>query len=254
MTKKKLTLQQIRALQREKAAKQKIAFLRSFENSSRKIDLRKKLSAKQIRKFENIFSEYTDLTSRPHKIVRARNKGNLDMLQNFAQHSDRTFNVAFVPVPTPNAKIRVKKDRIAIGINGVTHNYSPFNVRALIDDPEKEIRRAIDKFPDAKSFVIRCGLYTEWRHSYSRNVVIEKTIEMMRNYSAGGAKYEKRGPNSHFSNWLLGLETYAYESRGDFDQVRVDWKKERDKVLTGKKNERQRFYKMFGKRVNVFKK
>lgn len=253
MSKRDLTLSQIRARQRQKGAKEKAKVLRRYTTFARSIDLRKKISGKQLRKIEAAFSEYTDLTSRPHKVVRARNKKNLAALQGFSQHqSERVFNVAFVPTADIDAKISVRNGKVFIRNKFVTQRFSAFDMSALASDPHGEIDRAIKMHPKARRFIIKTGEY------YYNGPMPEKRVkttllEFMQRYSPGGKAYEQRGPNSHYQNWMIGLETYEYANQDDLDEYVMAREKQRRAVLREKKNERSRYQKYIGKRVNVFK-
>jgi hypothetical protein len=75
----------------------------------------------------------------------------------------------------------------------------------------------------------------------------------MQRYSPGGKGYERRGENSHYQNWMIGLETYEYANQDDLDEYIRTREGQRRNVLREKKNERSRYQKYIGKRVNVFK-
>lgn len=253
MAKQPLTIQQIRKCQRQKGAREKAKALRSYTEFARNIDLRKQLSNKQVRKIETAFSEYTDLTSRPHKIVRARNKANLKALQEFSQQIGKTpFKVAFVPTADIDAKIRVQNGKVVIRNKYVIQRFSAFNMKALAINPDAEITRAIKGHPKAKRFIIKTGEYY-YNGPMPENKVREKLLEFMGRYSPGGKGFERRGPNSHYENWMIGLETYQYANQDDLDEYIQTREGQRRNVLREKKNERSRYQKYFGKRVNVFK-
>lgn len=254
MPKQQLTIAQIRARQRRKGAKEKAKVLRKYTNFARDIDLRKELTDYQLRKIELLFSEYTDLTSRPHKIVRPRKKTNLKALQDFSQHESRgDFLVAFVPTADLNAKIRVANGKVTIRNKFVTQRFSAFDMRALATDPHREIERAIKSHPKAERFIIKTGEYY-YNGPMPKSKVEEKLLEFMQRYSPGGKGYEQRGPNSHYQNWMIGLETYEYANQDDLDEYMITREKQKRQVLREKKNERSRYQRYFGKRVNPFKK
>lgn len=250
----KLTISQIRAKQRRKGAKQKAKVLRRYTNFARDIDLRKNLSDYQMRKIELLFSEYTDLTSRPHKVVRSRKKENLETLQDFSQHARKgLFNVAFVPTADIDAKISVKRGIVTIRNKFVTQRFSAFNMRALATEPDEEITRAFKRHPNAKRYIIKTGEY-HYNGPMPENKTREMLHKFMQRYSPGGAGFEKRGENSHYENWMIGLETYEYANQDDLDEYIIKRENQRKNILREKKNERSRYRKYFGTRVNVFKK
>jgi hypothetical protein len=247
------TISQIRAKLRRKGAKEKAKVLRRYAEFPRQIDLRKELTAKQVRKIEEAFSQYTDLTSRPHKVVRSRKKENLSALQDFSQHARRgLFNVAFVPTADIQAKVSVKNGIVTIRNKFVTQRFSAFDMRALATDPHKEIARAIKRHPQAERFIIKTGEF-HYNGPMPANKVTATLLEFMQRYSPGGKGYERRGENSHYENWMIGLETYAYANQDDLDDYIRTREGQRKTVLREKKNERSRYQKYIGKRVNVFK-
>lgn len=254
MSSAKLSISQIRAKQRRKGAKEKTKVLRRYTQFARDIDLRKKLTAKTLRKIENAFSEYTDLTSRPHKIVRPRNKDNLNALQDFSQHLRHgLFNVAFVPTADVDAKVSVKRGKVTIRNRYVTQRFSAFNMVALASDPDVEISRAMAKHPKAQRFIIKTGEYY-YNGPMPAKKVRDTLLEFMQRYSPGGKGYERRGENSHYQNWMIGLETYEYANQDDLDEFMTIREGQKREVLRNKKNERSRYQQYYGKRVNAFKK
>lgn len=251
---KKLTITQIRARQRQKGAKEKAKVLRKYAEFANNIDLRKDLTPKQVRKIEDAFSEYTDLTARPHKVVKARKKDNLKALQNFSQHSgDVKFKVAFVPTADIDARVTVNNGIVTIRNKYVTQRFSAFDMRQLAENPNTEIERALNRHPKAERFIIKTGEYY-YNGPMPRKKVFEKLLEFMQRYSPGGQGYERRGPNSHYENWMIGLETYQYANQDDLDEYVIEREKQKRKVLREKKNERSRYQRYYGKRVNAFKK
>lgn len=254
MPKAALTINQIRARQRRKGAKEKAKVLRRYTEFANSLDLRKTLTDRQLRKIESAFSEYTDLTSRPHKVVRAKKRGNLKALQEFSQHSGQTkFKVAFVPTADMSARIYVASGKVVIRNKYVTQRFSPFDMVALATDPKAEIARAIKSHPKAKRFIIKTGEYY-YNGPMPENKVEQTLLDFMQRYSPGGKGYERRGANSHYQNWMIGLETYEYANQDDLDEYVSIRERQKRSVLTGKKNERQRYYRQIGKRVNAFKK
>jgi hypothetical protein len=253
MSSDRLSLSQIRARQRRKGAKEKVKVLRQYADFARGIDLRKKLSGKQLRKIEDAFSEYTDLTSRPHKVIRARNSNNLKALQAFSQHSGETkFKVAFVPTADIDARVSVRSGKVVIRNKYVIQRFSPFNMRELATNPNAEITRAIKAHPKARRFIIKTGEYY-YNGPMPENKVMDTLLEFMQRYSPGGKPYERRGENSHYQNWMIGLETYEYANQDDLDEYVMTRERQRRAVLREKGNERARYRKYYGKRVNVLK-
>ncbi len=253
MSSRNLTLSQIRARQRRKGAKEKAKVLRRYADFAKNIDLRKKLTTKQLGKIEEAFSEYTDLTSRPHKVVRAREKKNLKALQDFSQHSgDVKFKVAFVPTADIDAKIRVQNGKVVIRNKFVTQRFVAFDMPALARDADAEITRVINSHRKAERYIIRTGEYYYNGPMPAKKVRI-MLHEFMQRYSPGGKGYERRGANSFYENWMIGLETYEYANQDDLDEYIITREGQRRQILRGKKNERSRYQKYIGKRVNVFK-
>lgn len=251
---KKLTITQIRARQRQKGAKEKAKVLRRYAGWADNLDLRGDLTGAQLRKVENAFAEYTELTSRPHKVVRSRKRENLKALQDFSQHTgDNKFKVAFVPTADIEARVSVRNGIVTIRNKFVTQRFSAFNMRLLASEPDAEIERAMSKHRKAERFIIKTGEY-HYNGPMPRKKVKEKLLEFMQRYAPGGSGYERRGENSHYENWMIGLETYAYANQDDLDEYIITREKQKREKLREKKNERQRYLKAIGTRVNVFKK
>jgi hypothetical protein len=254
MPRQQLTLNQIRARQRRKGAKEKAKVLRRYTDFANKIDLRKELTDKQLRKIESAFSEYTDLTSRPHKIIRPRSKRNLKALQDFSQHGGETkFKVAFVPTADMSARVSVQGGKVVIRNKYVTQRFSAFNMRSLATDPKAEIARAIAAHPKARRFIIKTGEYY-YNGPMPKEKVEQTLLDFMQRYSPGGRGYERRGPNSFYENWMIGLETYEYANQDDLDEYVTIRERQKRETLRAKKNERSRYQRYYGKRVNAFKK
>lgn len=222
----------------ERQAKQiykaQIKEMRPYLKKLRGIDLRKNLSASQKGYVTKAWGEYQDLTLRPTKVFRTKNKKKLKTVQEFSRHSGQVkFDVAFIPTSHKNARIKIKGDHLVISSKYVDEIPIFFNMRAMATDPKTEIDRLIAKYPECKQFVLQAGEYL-WNGGISAGLFADKVIPLLERYSPGGAGYEKRGPNSHYTNWALGMNGYIAHNQKDI----ADYLKEYHSVNAGNKKRR----------------
>lgn len=199
--------------QAQQIAKSQIKEMRPYLKSLREIDLRKDISPQKRAAITKAWREYQELTTRPFKIYRTKNKDRLKVAQRFAQHDNtRTkFDVAFIPTVDPKAKIKFKKDRVIFSTKYADVSRMDFNLKRLAVDPGGEIKRVLDMYPNAKQFVVVVGK-SLYNGGLARSLVEAKITNLMAQYSPGGNMYERRGPNSHWENWLFGLEVLDRKS------------------------------------------
>lgn len=256
MTKPKSRIKKIQARKAQDAAKEKAKRMRPYMSKLKDLDLRKELSKHQLNYINKAFEEFTELTSRPHKVYKPRKKSNLAKAQQYARHDKGgpKFDVAFIPtIEGEKTRVSVKGDEITVRTKYLTQRTVLFNMKNLAKDPEKEIARAITKHPKAQSFIIMAGKY-QFNGGLTRNLVQNEVLKLMMRYSPGGEPYKIRGENSHYKNWLIGLEAYFYNNQDNFDAYRLAYEKKRLEELNERRNERNRFKRKYGSRINVFKK
>lgn len=228
--------------------KKQVKEMRPYLSKLRDIDLRKELTSGQKSYVTKAWNEYQALTLRPTKIFRTRNKKKLETVQKASQHVGKVkFDVAFIPTADQHAKVSVKGDKLIISSRFVDEIKIPFNMKALATDPEKEIRRVMDENPEYQQFVLMCGEYI-WNGGISRGRVIDRIVPHLMRYIPGGEGYEKRGPNSHFLNWAVGLRGYkAKEQRNIEDYLRAYHRAKDAKKKENNRKRRQRA-KEYGKK------
>lgn len=194
--------------QAEKIYKAKIKEMRPYLRKLRDMDLRHHLDPHQKAYVTRAWEEYQGLTLRPHKVYRSKNKKKLDVARKVANRDAAIkFDVAFIPTVNDTAKVRIKGDKLIVSSKYVEEAEILFDMRALAADPEKELRRVLAENPEYDQFVLMAGKFI-WNGGISRGRVIDRIIPQLMRYVPGGEGYEKRGPNSHFTNWALGLRGY----------------------------------------------
>ena len=226
--------------QKDKSAalfRERVKELRPYMKKARDIDLRKSPSPAQKAAISKAFNEYTELTSRPYKVYRTKNKDRLKKAQTFARHEKGgpKFDVAFIPVADPKAKVIFKKDRMKVKTGRVTEEYLFFDLQKLADNPEREIEKTLAQNPDAKAFVVMAGKYL-WNGAIQRKFVEENVMKLMARYSPGGDKYNE---NNHYQNWLFGLVASEFSNQATLNEYRKRYHDEKNKRLKQKKSERR---------------
>lgn len=236
-------LQTLRAKTAQKAVKKKIQELRPFMRSLRDIDLRKNISKRQIAKIDKIFTEYQELTTRPIKIFRTRNKDHLKMAQAYARHDDSgpQFDVAFIPVVDPSAKVIFKDNQMKIKMNGVIESVLFFDLVKMAENPKKEIERTIADNPKAQQFVIMAGKYL-FNGGIKRTLITQKVQNLMANYS-------NPDENNFWGNWLFGLVSAEYVNQKTYEQYRYEYRKAANRVKEEKARIRRNWLKKYGQKA-----
>ncbi len=207
--------------------------MRPFLKKLKKIDLRKNLSPGQKSFVTKAFEEYRQLTTRPVAVVRPRSKKNLEKLQSFSRHptSGPKFDVAFVPAATPNAKVKIKKDRIEVTAGGVTVVTLLFDIKKLTANPDEEIRRTLEKAPHVQQFVIIAGKYL-YNGGMSRSLVAPEVRKLME-------RYNNPRENNFYENWLHGVEGYNGNLR-DVEKYRTEYREGSNRAKSRNKGQRRR--------------
>jgi len=233
----------------QKIAKEQIKEMRPFMKRLKGIDLRKEISAANRGFINKAWKEYTELTTRPFKVYRSKDKNRLKIAQTFSRHEKGKpkFDVAFVPSADPKAKLIFKDNKVLIKSKYVTEEILFFYLVKLAVDPRQEIKSAISRNTKAKEFIILAGKY-HFNGPIARSLIDKKVIELMSQYMPGGQMYEKRGPNSHFSNWLFGLVAHTSSNQVKIDEYRRAFKIASNDAKARKKSIRYQQRKKFGKK------
>lgn len=203
--------------------KNKVKEMRPYLKGLKTIDLRRNLSSAEKGYVTKAWNEYQDLTLRPTKIFRTKNKKKLKKIQEFSRHSGQVkFDVAFIPTSHKDAKIKIKGDNLIISSKYVDEIPILFNMRNMATDPRKEIERLIAKYPECRQFVLHAGEYL-WNGGIATTLFADKVIPLLERYSPGGAGYEKRGPNSYYTNWAFGMNGYISKNQKDIAQYLFEY-------------------------------
>ena len=229
--------------------KAQIKEMRPFLKSLKKIDLRKDISAGQKSYISKAWQEYQELTARPFKVYRTKNKKHLAAAQAYSRHETGApkFDVAFVPTADPKAKLRFKEDGMTIKSKYVTESVLFFDLKKLAADPQGEIRRTLERNTDAQQFIIMAGKYL-YNGGLARSLVENRVTELMARYSPGGTGYDKRGSNSLWSNWLFGLVAFEATNQASIQDYRKAYAEASTKAKRAKRSERRKRGVKYGKK------
>jgi hypothetical protein len=229
-----------RKLLEQKAAKKKIQELRPFMKKLREIDLRKPISSRKIKQINEIFTEYQELTTRPVKIFRSNNKEHLKMAQAYARHADSgpKFDVAFIPIIDPKAKVRFKGDTMQIKMGNVIESVLFFDLVAMATNSRREIEQTIERHPNSQQFVIMAGKYL-FNGGIKRSLIVEKVQNLM-------AQYANPDENNFWGNWLFGLVSAQYTNQKDYDEYRYEYRKAASRIKKNKAKLRREWLKKYG--------
>lgn len=173
------------------------------------------------------------LTARPNVVFRARNEDNLRRVQRDAgQHPEGLprFKVAFIPFTqrpgAPRPTITITKNVVSIGGEHWDKKPLPFDMRALVHDPQAEIRRVVKLAPGAKSYTVQAGEFEIIGEGH-RDVksITNAVIKLMLQYD--GVKDLPRGSGNrgdaskhhHFSKWLHGINAYNFHGKAQPRQL-----------------------------------
>lgn len=228
--------------------KDKVKEMRPYLKSLREYDLRKELSRGQKSFIEKAWKEYQELTIRPTKVFRTKNKKKLNIAQNIAHRDSKVkFDVAFIPTINDTATIKVKGDKLIVSSKYVEEAEILFNMRALASNPEKEIERLLRENPEYDQFVLMAGKYL-WNGGISRGRVIDRITKHLLRYVPGGTGYEKRGPNSHYKNWAFGLIGLKTKQQNGAEEFLRDYHKQANERKSNRKRVRRKRLHQYGKK------
>lgn len=218
-----------------------IKTMRPYLKKLRKIDLRKSLSKSQKSFVTRAYKEYTELTTRPVKIIRSRNPERLKALQTFSgQTTGPRFDVAFYPAASPKAKVTLRKTKRGYTVKesyaGVDTSILLWDIKKLASDPDTEIARVLAR-TGAQLFVLKVGKYL-YNGGLSRSLVPKNVKQLM-------AKYNDPSANNYYQNWLIGLEAYQGTDR-DISARRQEYRAGSERAKAEKAKERRR-----GKKTNT---
>lgn len=244
--------------QAEIIAKEKVKELRPYLKAAKSIDLRRNLTRKEKNLINKAWIDYQELTSRPVKIFRSKNKKNMKVAKAFSRQElekgDVKFDVAFVPVADPKAKLSFKNNQLRIRSRYVNVQSIFFDMKNLMKNPIEEINRAINSHPNAKQFKIMAGKHL-FNGGLVRSLVQSRVLNLMERYKPGGERYGKEqgsdtisGKDNHYKNWLLGLEIYEAENQEIVENYLLKHEQERQRKLRERKNTKKKRHYRYGKK------
>ncbi len=191
----------------------------------------------QKRRVRDYYARVHLLEAQERYIVRPRKKENLVALQD-AFHGDvgsKIFKVAFVPYTAPKQmpgakpivpEIKYLKRGIVIKTPSYSRNFIPFDKRALVADPTKEIKRVIDEMPDARMFYIQTGEFQTLNDKDAPSLT-KLVIRYMGQYDGKTPLPRSSGnvgdspKHHHWKYWLNGIVGYEFpEDVSEMDLAR----------------------------------
>lgn len=218
----------------EKLYKDHVKEMRPYLKTLRKIDLRRNLNGGQKSFVTKAFKDYQELTLRPTKIYRTKNKKKLNLVQQFSRHDPKKtkFDVAFVPSDDPHGKVIVNKNSITVKSRYVSVTSLLFDQKKLAINPDKEIARVLAMKPHAQQFVIMAGAAL-YNGGLVRSLVNERIQKLM-------MKYSDETANNFYKNWLLGLQAYKAHNQKEVSDYLADFHKQNNENKRLRNNERKR--------------
>jgi len=187
----------------------KLKAIRSFVDFD--YDLRKPLHPNSKAKINKYFEAINAIEARPNKVYRSKNKKRVKDVQEFGRNGFEKLpgiKVAFYESTAANP-IKLRFDKKGIHAHGEFFDirYVPFHLQKLLDNPEKEIDRALnsDGSKGAKFFRVAVGdggqysIASPASRDQVQNVVGDLMKKYVKNDSDGKPK------NNYWGNWLHGL-------------------------------------------------
>lgn len=218
-------------------------------------------SAARKKRVRDYYNTVHKLEAQERIVVRPRSKKNLKSLQD-AFHGDvpsRMFKVAFVPYTSPKglpgAKprkpvIKYLKSGISIDAGAYERLFVPFDKKALVKNPEVEIKRVLGAMPGARLYFVQTGEF-QTLNGMGPKILSEQVLKYMHLYD--GVKALPRGsgnagdhPHSHhWKYWLNGVVGFVFPKKLDVSamqrqitqgmQAAKERRKAQDKKMKSKK-------------------
>lgn len=232
--------------QAEKLYKEKIKEMRPYLKRLKLIDLRKPLKSSDKGLVTKAWKDYQEVTARPFKVYKTKNKKNLKLVQDASQQFTKVkFDVAFVPA-LKHTRVKIKNGQIIVSSQYTEETKVLFDMKKLAVDPAKEIQRVIDANPGNAVFAIMAGAYL-YNGGIPPELIMEKMLPLLARYDNGGEGLAKRGANSHFSNWAFGFRIFK-GTRHNISDYMQTYHEEKTKILNAKKRQRQRNTRRYGQK------
>lgn len=168
-----------------------------------------KLSSYAENKITKYFEAISAATAQPVYAYKPRSKENRQKAIDYSnQENLKGMKVVFIPVPRQGMKPELKfnKSGLTVKTGYVETTHVAFNKSNLVRDREKEVKRALSKFPDKfNKFTIQCGQF-EYLVATNRNTVDGEVARLMERYS-------EPDKNNYHGKWLNGLFGYQFNNQ-----------------------------------------
>ena len=194
------------------------------------------------------------LAARPFYIYRGRKPENIRLMQEVAQHEQfpKELKVAFIPSPARiKPKIRITKRRqVVIKQGNITRRSVMFSELGITPEdlalePKRKTQEAVNQIL-GKTYQIMAGKYLI-PTAFSKNALASKVAILVEKY--GSDNYDEDDPSSsHYSNWMLGIQSYDYERRQDFNRFRDRQTRSREALKEERERLRRKWRRQHGRR------
>jgi hypothetical protein len=185
-----------------------------------KFDMRKELTNANKRLIKKYSLEINELISRPYTWIKPlKNKKRNEILQKASGHSGRNplIKGSFLPMsidPSTGKRPKItfnKKNEVKITYEYVDKRLISFDMKALLENPRKEILRAVAHIDENKKtrFAIQTGAHMSTAKLMIKEEMIEKVIEWLFKYSVEeGVDEDDTAPN-----WLWGVYVFNFKNQ-----------------------------------------
>jgi hypothetical protein len=215
--------------------RKRLKTLRPYVNFN--YDLRKKLSSGAKRKINRYYNAYTRLTDKTRNatVYRPRRKDHLKKAQFKAGHNPALteFKVAFLPSsPGETPHIRWSKTGdIIVSSDFVSEKYIPFNVHALIADPEKELKRAIKKLGNVQIYNFQAG-----DHEITSMSIVDAEAAVYAGMELINDDRYSSETHHFYGDWMHGIKGYNLKNQRSAVEYNIAKHEKKEKQKKEKSN------------------
>lgn len=187
------------------------------------------------RRVREYYEKIHHLYAQERRIVRPRDPQHLRLLQKgfHGEDDSKQFKVAFIPYTDParlpgakpkKLRIRYNKRGVVFDLGNYQRHVYDFDKKALLRNPDAEIKRAVDAMPGARLFFIKVDQF-QTLNGMSAGIMAQKIKMLMAQYD--GRKPIPKGsgnagdhPKWHkWDKWLDGLYGYSFSKRVDIGKL-----------------------------------
>ena len=217
-------------------------------------DLRKPLHSSQKAKINKYFDAINSIQARPNKVYRSKNKKRVKTVQEFGRNGFDNLpdiKVAFYETSEANP-VKLRFDKKGLQAHGEYFDirYVPFDLPALLDNPDAEIQRVLND-PGTKGadwFRVAVGKNGEYSIASPR---IRDNVPGFIQYLMN--KYQKTDEsgkelNNYWGNWMHGLLPMTAKNQSEVLTFLNKEAKIKQDIKTKRKKARQNAKKALSRR------